>query len=59
MNSNSPVSQEATLGAHDNTFVAQQNNYGLSATAALDMALQLSENIIHNYGKRHSIIYTN
>ena len=41
MNSNSPVSQEATLGAHDNTFVAQQNNYGLSATAALDMALQL------------------
>lgn len=41
MDSNPTISQEATLGAHDNTFVAQQNNYGLSATAALDMALQL------------------
>ena len=41
MNSNSPVSQEATLGAHDNTFVAQQNNYGLSAKDATDIAFQM------------------
>lgn len=41
MDSNPTISQEATLGAHDNTFVAQQNNYGLSAKDATDIAFQM------------------
>ena len=41
MGSDPTISQGATLGAHDNTFVAQQNNYGLSAKDAADIAFQM------------------
>lgn len=38
---NTKVTQYAQIGAHDNTFVGCQNNYGLSIAEATQMAFQI------------------